>query len=193
MRQGAAFKLTNRQRSVMERIDRRVPIKVIAQEMGVSETRINQHIRALKDVYGASSLNSLVEIYRSTQSTNPRSVADFGVADLDGKIVASADPDYRKLPAMAGAPNRFYAYKTASDNEPIASLDGPAFLWMPPQHDIGFEPARGAAVIKARLAVIAAVFLALLGLLFMANSAGVTLLEATSGHVAYVAMLDKIV
>ncbi|MDJ0642105.1 MAG: hypothetical protein QNJ15_04755 [Erythrobacter sp.] len=59
--------LTERQRAVMERIDRRVPIKVIAQELGVSETRINQHIRALKDIYGAGSLGDLVELYRANQ------------------------------------------------------------------------------------------------------------------------------
>lgn len=63
---GAARRLTDRQRAVMERIDRRVPIKVIAAELGVSETRINQHIRALKDVYDAASLGELVENYRTT-------------------------------------------------------------------------------------------------------------------------------
>lgn len=62
---GAARRLTDRQRAVMERIDRRVPIKVIAQELGVSETRINQHIRMLKDVYSAASLGELVENYRA--------------------------------------------------------------------------------------------------------------------------------
>src|SRR3546814_12649366 len=56
--------LTERQRSVLERIDRRMPIKVIAQELGVSETRINQHIRILKDIYQVESLNELVEVYR---------------------------------------------------------------------------------------------------------------------------------
>lgn len=66
MLSGAARRLTDRQRAVMERIDRRVPIKVIAQELGVSETRINQHIRALKDVYNAGSLGELVENYRAT-------------------------------------------------------------------------------------------------------------------------------
>lgn len=66
MLSGAARRLTDRQRSVMERIDRRVPIKVIAQELGVSETRINQHIRALKDVYEAGSLGELVENYRAS-------------------------------------------------------------------------------------------------------------------------------
>lgn len=57
--------LTQRQRFVMERIDRRVPIKVIAQDLGVSETRINQHIRVLKDIYEADNLGDLVEFYRA--------------------------------------------------------------------------------------------------------------------------------
>lgn len=66
MSSGAARRLTDRQRAVIERIDRRVPIKVIAQELGVSETRINQHIRTLKDVFHAGSLGELVENYRAT-------------------------------------------------------------------------------------------------------------------------------
>lgn len=64
MAPGTIRPLTARQRAVMERIDRRIPIKVIALELGVSETRINQHIRALKDIYGAASLFALVENYR---------------------------------------------------------------------------------------------------------------------------------
>ena len=62
----AARPLTERQQAVIERIDRRMPIKVIAQELGVSETRINQHIRALKDIYEAESLGELVEKYRES-------------------------------------------------------------------------------------------------------------------------------
>lgn len=67
MAPGAARQLTARQRAVMERIDRRVPIKVIAMELGVSETRINQHIRALKDFYAAGSLGELVENFRAAR------------------------------------------------------------------------------------------------------------------------------
>lgn len=63
----AARPLTERQRAVIKRIDRRMPIKVIAQDLGVSETRINQHIRALKDIYSAGSLGELVEIYRASR------------------------------------------------------------------------------------------------------------------------------
>ncbi len=74
----APRQLTERQRAVMERIDRRVPIKVIAQELGVSETRINQHIRALKDIFDAGNLGDLVERYRETISTQDGESSPIG-------------------------------------------------------------------------------------------------------------------
>lgn len=74
--------LTEKQREVIHRIDRRMPIKVIASEMGVSETRINQHIRALKRIYGVGSLNELVESYRVTEN--------FGAAADDGGTIADS-------------------------------------------------------------------------------------------------------
>ncbi len=64
MAAASARKLTERQLFVLERIDRRIPIKVIANDLGVSETRINQHIRALKDINKVETLNELVECYR---------------------------------------------------------------------------------------------------------------------------------
>ena len=70
MEAAASRPLTERQQAVMERIDRRVPIKVIAQELNVSETRINQHIRALKDIYSAENLGDLVECYRADIAAN---------------------------------------------------------------------------------------------------------------------------
>lgn len=62
----ARRRLTQRQRDVLARIDRRIPIKLIAEELGVSETRINQIIRSLKDAYGEESLGGLVEKYRAS-------------------------------------------------------------------------------------------------------------------------------
>ena len=58
--------LTDRQRDVLVRIDKRVPIKVIAADLGVSEARINQHIRTLKDKFEVDSMNELVELFRTT-------------------------------------------------------------------------------------------------------------------------------
>nr|WP_298930717.1 hypothetical protein [uncultured Erythrobacter sp.] len=74
----AARPLTERQQAVLKRIDRRMPIKVIAQDLGVSETRINQHIRALKDIYSAGSLGELVETYRATKKAEDAEKASDG-------------------------------------------------------------------------------------------------------------------
>lgn len=73
----ASRQLTDRQRAVMERIDRRVPIKVIANDLGVSETRVNQHIRALKNIYSAESLNELVETYRKAEGIEEGALPPF--------------------------------------------------------------------------------------------------------------------
>jgi hypothetical protein len=90
MASGAARRLTDRQSAVMERIDRRVPIKVIAAELGVSETRINQHIRALKDFYAAASLGELVENYRATHPPRAPETAN-GIADGEPAEAATTE------------------------------------------------------------------------------------------------------
>lgn len=174
MTQGAAFKLTERQRSVMERIDRRVPIKVIAQEMGVSETRINQHIRALKDIYDAGSLNELVAIYRSTQSANPKSVADFGVG-----AIPTVGSDYSAERASMRA-----ARFVGSNSMPVGF--GPQ--WMPAHLSrasldqgipaIWDQPVDGRAIILARIASIVTVGAILLTVLLLTYSAGQTVTQA---------------
>jgi len=97
MASGAAKRLTDRQRAVMERIDRRVPIKVIATELGVSETRINQHIRALKDFYDAASLGELVENYRATlspEAAEASAEADLGAIADEASLKPFSEPAY---------------------------------------------------------------------------------------------------
>jgi len=71
MAQGGQTGLTKKQQAVMERIDRRESIKLIADELGVSESRINQHIRKIKDAYGAENLGDLVIKYRAENGGNP--------------------------------------------------------------------------------------------------------------------------
>ncbi|MEO9462231.1 MAG: hypothetical protein ABJ242_05790 [Marinomonas sp.] len=168
MTQGAALKLTERQRSVMERIDRRVPIKVIAQEMGVSETRINQHIRALKDIYDAGSLNELVAIYRSTQSANPKSVADFGVGAIptEGSEHAAQFVWSNSQPVGFG-PQWVPAHLSR------ASLDQD----FPAPWDQPMDPR---AIILARIASILIVGAILLTALLLTYSAGQTVTQAAS-------------
>ena len=57
--------LTDRQKDVLIRLDRRMPIKLIAAELDVSESRVNQHIRALKDAYKVGNLKDLCDSYRA--------------------------------------------------------------------------------------------------------------------------------
>ncbi len=61
--------LTDRERAVLDGVDRRLPLKAVAAELGVSESRINQHIRALKERYGVHNLPDLVDAWR-TQDTD---------------------------------------------------------------------------------------------------------------------------
>lgn len=82
----ASRKLTERQRAVLEAIDRRQPIKVIAAELGVSESRVNQHIKSLKDAYGVGSLPELVELYR----------AEAGYSGQGGEQAPYRKPAYTK-------------------------------------------------------------------------------------------------
>lgn len=103
MAAASARKLTERQLFVLERIDRRIPIKVIANDLGVSETRVNQHIRALKDIYKVESLNELVECYRedfgdieSEHSEGPLSEPTFTnsqLEEIDGLANSSSRVD----------------------------------------------------------------------------------------------------
>lgn len=57
--------LTKRQLEVLDGISRRQSIKQIAFELHVSESAINQHIKALKANFEVGSLSELSEIYRS--------------------------------------------------------------------------------------------------------------------------------
>jgi DNA-binding CsgD family transcriptional regulator len=56
--------LSERERAVLSGIDRRLPLKSIAAELGVSESRINQHVRALKERFGVHTLPALVDAWR---------------------------------------------------------------------------------------------------------------------------------
>ena len=56
--------LSAREIAVLEGIDRRLPLKLIAAELGVSESRINQHVRALKERFEVNNLSDLVDAWR---------------------------------------------------------------------------------------------------------------------------------
>lgn len=181
MSSAAPKKLTERQRAVIERIDRRVPIKVIAQELSVSETRINQHIRALKDIFKAESLNELVEEYRATK---PRPA----IPDADPLGKGLSDSSYSKSQVPSGG----ISDKTAPrvDRGELVMRDATALIeqapWLRPG-ELG-EPKvvpgvlDGEHAILFRLVAIVGIGFGFLGALVLTLTAAVTISEALDGR-----------
>jgi hypothetical protein len=187
MTSGAVRRLTDRQRAVLERIDRRVPIKVIAAELGVSETRINQHIRALKDFYEAGSLGDLVENYRATLA--PETLAAFEGNDVSG----SADTDSLKPFSEAAYTNS--QINQSSDLADPAFRDDPGRLvlsdamplieqapWLRPgEPRVVPGVLDGEHAVLLRLGAIVGIASGILASVILAVTAAMTLSEATEG------------
>lgn len=166
--------LTDRQRSVIERIDRRVPIKVIAQELGVSETRINQHIRALKDIFEAGSLNELVENYRSS---SPDYVPE---GDLSEAVyIKNQLPDD---PVVGAGMSRVDTEEAA--NRALLQTPGQGLIEHPDEPKVVPGALDGEHAVLARLAVIVGIAFGILAAVVLMVTTAVTLSEALDGKAA---------
>lgn len=191
MSSGAARRLTDRQRAVIERIDRRVPIKVIAQELGVSETRINQHIRALKDIYQAGSLGDLVENYRATLPPEP--VAEAPENGL------GASPDETLLKSLSEAAYTKNQINPAVDFPDLGGRDDPGQLvlsdamplieqapWLRPgEPRVVPGVLDGELAVLFRLGAIVGIAFGILAAVVLTITAAVALSEATEGKATY--------
>lgn len=183
----AQKKLTERQRAVMERIDRRVPIKVIAQELGVSETRINQHIRALKDIYEAESLNELVETYRASKPRpQPEKKPEIEAVAASDKTLSEAVYSKNQVPGLVGiddASNRADQGELVMNDAGMLIEQAP---WLRPG-ELG-EPKvvpgvlDGEHAILFRLAAIVGIGFGFLGALVLTLTAAMTISEAFDGR-----------
>lgn len=191
MASGAVKRLTDRQRAVMERIDRRVPIKVIATELGVSETRINQHIRALKDFYDAASLGELVENYRATLSPE---AAEAAAENDPGTIADGALLNPFSEPAYTNS-----QINDAADLADFGDRDDPGRLafsdampliqqapWLKPgEPRVVPGVLDGEHAVLARLGAIIGIAAGILASVILVITAAKTLSEATEGK-AYI-------
>lgn len=166
--------LTDRQRSVIERIDRRVPIKVIAQELGVSETRINQHIRALKDIFEAGSLNELVENYRAN---SPDYVPEGDLSEAvyiknqlpDDPVIGAGKPRVDTEEAV---------YRS------LLQTPGQGQIKHPGEPKVVPGALDGEHAVLARLAVIVGIAFGILAAVVLMVTTAVTLSEALDGKAA---------
>ncbi len=64
-------RLTRRQAEVLELVARRRTLKQIASALGISESAINLHIKALKEILGVNSLTELADAYQEAQISEP--------------------------------------------------------------------------------------------------------------------------
>ncbi|TAD78124.1 MAG: hypothetical protein EAY70_07405 [Sphingomonadales bacterium] len=198
MASGAARRLTDRQRAVMERIDRRVPIKVIAAELGVSETRINQHIRALKDFYAASSLGDLVENYRATLPPEAARVAaetDLGETTDADLLKPFSEPAYTNSQINLAAVPADLAGR--DDPGRLILSDAMPLIEQAPWLRSG-EPKvvpgvlDGEHAVLMRLGAIVGIATGILASVILAITAAMTLSEATEGR-AYLSVETGVV
>lgn len=203
MTSGAERRLTDRQRAVLERIDRRVPIKVIAQDLGVSETRINQHIRALKDFYEAGSLGELVENYRATlapeepdaEAEQEAAVPDaalrdnaLGIAPDEGLLKAFSEAAYTKTQINAEA--NLVDLSTRDDPGRLVLSDAMPLIQQAPwlrQAEPRVVPGvlDGEHAVLLRLGVIVGIATGILASVILAITAAMTLSQATEGKATY--------
>lgn len=171
-------KLTSRQKQVLERIDRRVPIKLIAQEMGVSETRINQHIRALKDFYKVESLNELVELYREERAARDRREAEAALKGL-------SETSYSKKQLAVGggaAPNRTRVDPGEIVLSDVLPVNGHAPWKMVREPRVVPGVLDGDHAVLLRLAAIVGIAFGFLAAVVLTVTAAITISEALDGH-----------
>ncbi|MEL6530627.1 MAG: hypothetical protein AAFQ27_11745 [Pseudomonadota bacterium] len=186
----APRQLTERQSAVMERIDRRVPIKVIAQELGVSETRINQHIRALKDIFEAGSLGDLVERYRATQEPETSSTSSENVNAPEKQLPADSPKGFSEVAYS----NSQVAVEDATGNSSIRVDQGELVMsdvlplieqapWLRPgEPKVVPGVLDGEHAVLFRLAAIIGIAFGILAAVVLSVTAAVALSEAMDGN-----------
>lgn len=163
--------LTDRQQDVLVRLDRRLPIKQIAAELDVSESRVNQHIRALKDVYSVSNLTDLCESYRLEVSENGQPAPYRNPSSTISEV-----PDHRKIdePEDRVAPGEF----VLADVAPLA-IEAPWLVRNEPRAVPGVLD--GDHAVLYRLAVIIGLALAFIVLVILVVTAALSMSEASGG------------
>jgi len=161
--------LTDRQKDVLVRIDRRMPIKQIAAEINVSESRINQHIRALKDAYSVENLKDLVDSYRAEVQNSGESAPYRKAASINSEV-----PHQQKLDETEDrvAPGEF----VLSDVAPLA-IEAPWTVRNEPRVVPGVLD--GDHAVLYRLAVIIGLALAFIVLVILVVTAALSVSEAS--------------
>ncbi|MHA6332807.1 helix-turn-helix transcriptional regulator [Qipengyuania sp. CAU 1752] len=164
--------LTDRQQDVLVRIDRRMPIKQIAGEMGVSDSRVNQHIRALKDAYQVENLKDLVDCYRLEVRDSGESAPYRNLASRNSQVPQPEEMDDSEVRV---APGEF----VLSDVAPLA-IEAPWSVRNEPRVVPGVLD--GDHAVLYRLAVIIGLALAFIVLVILVVTAALSMSEASGSR-----------
>ena len=163
--------LTDRQKDVLVRLDRRMPIKQIAAELDVSESRVNQHIRALKDAYRVGNLKDLCDSYRVELQPGGEPAPYRKAASTISEV-----PPRREIaePEDRVAPGEF----VLADVAPLA-IEAPWMVRNEPRAVPGVLD--GDHAVLYRLAVIIGLALAFIVLVILVVTAALSVSEASGG------------
>lgn len=167
-------RLTDKQLAVLERLDRRMPIKVIAVELGVSESRVNQHVRALKNHFGVESLGELIDRARDAEIT------PSGIMEPDPYRKSACRNSHlpeAAEPSQTGdrvAPGEF----VLADVVPVA-IEAPWSVRHEPRVVPGVLDGENAVLF--RLAVITGLAVGIIAAVLLVMTAALTVSEATAG------------
>jgi hypothetical protein len=153
------------------RLDRRMPIKQIAAELDVSESRVNQHIRALKDVYRVGNLKDLCDSYRVELQESGQPAPYRKAASTISEV-----PQRREFDEPEGrvAPGEF----VLADVAPLA-IEAPWIVRNEPRAVPGVLD--GDHAVLYRLAVIIGLALAFIVLVILVVTAALSMSEASGG------------
>ena len=188
--------LTERQRAVLERVDQRVPIKIIAADLNVSEARINQHIRALKDKFSVESMSDLVASYRALDWHEDTAGAG-PIADPKTASISGSDPYRNSL-------YRKSQLQSPSQSEHSASRDNPGEIvlsdahhvlidapWAEPREPVVVPPTLdGEHAVLYRIGAMIGIAFGIIVALILVVAAAVTISEFLDGKAAILTNQD---
>ena len=166
--------LTDRERAVLDGVDRRLPLKAVAAELGISESRVNQHIRALKERYRVNNLPDLVDAWRTQ---DPEKAAEPPYRNSAWRIPQVPGHGIRGDARSRVAPGEF----VLADAAPLA-IEAPWMTRIEPRVVPGMLDGDNAVLL--RLALIVGLAFGLVAAIVLVVTASLSLSEALGGTAA---------
>lgn len=167
--------LTDRQRAVLGAIDRRLPLKAVAAELGISESRVNQHVKGLKERYGVHSLPDLVDAWRCEENGGRPADPCRSSAWRNPQVSAAA---FGEENGSRVAPGEF----VLSDAAALYAIEAPWSGRIEPRVVPGVLDGDNALLL--RLAVIIGLAFGLVAAIVLVVTASLSLSEALEGKAA---------